>query len=248
MPTARLHDAPDADARRATTTGWPGVAAFVRFEGVLCTRPTLAAAGWLALNAQAIGSRLPRLGAVLAATPLALFGETRDDGAVRKLAWAALRDMSEDRLFILGREYADQLKKSAIRAEGRALIERLRREGARVVVISDGLDVFVRPVVESLGVDELVCNRMELRRGKATGKLAEPVVAGHVSGQWLRAFADERGLDLARSSAYGASAGDGLLLSAVGRPCAVSPDRTLRRMAKDLDWPVIESHDGQARI
>ena len=42
------------------------------------------------------------------------------------------------------------------------------------------------------------------------------------------------------SWAYGASAADSLLLSAIGQPCAVNPDRQLRRLAKDHDWPVVE--------
>jgi phosphoserine phosphatase len=34
-----------------------------------------------------------------------------------------------------------------------------------------------------------------------------------------------------------------LLLSAVGKPCAVNPDFVLRRSARDADWPIIEYRD-----
>ena len=74
----------------------------------------------------------------------------------------------------------------------------------------------------------------------AGDRLEDPVVGGNVSGQWARTFAAENGIDLEKSFAYGASAADSLLLSAIGKPCAVNPDRQLRRIAKDHDWPVVE--------
>ena len=83
-----------------------------------------------------------------------------------------------------------------------------------------------------------MANRMELRNGRATGRLISPVV-GSLSGTELREYAREHGLDLTSCSGYGSSAEDGLLLSAVGLPCAVEPDRTLRRMAREHRWPVV---------
>ena len=70
-------------------------------------------------------------------------------------------------------------------------------------------------------------------------RAVEPVVAS-LSGTELREYAEEHGLDLNQCCGYGASAEDGLLLSAVGLPCAVAPDRTLRRMAREHSWPVVE--------
>jgi phosphoserine phosphatase len=33
-----------------------------------------------------------------------------------------------------------------------------------------------------------------------------------------------------------------LLLAAVGNPCAVNPDFTLRRAARDARWPIVDYH------
>ena len=43
-----------------------------------------------------------------------------------------------------------------------------------------------------------------------------------------------------RNATEGMRYDDQLLLSAIGLPCAVHPDRQLRRVARDLDWPVVE--------
>ena len=59
-------------------------------------------------------------------------------------------------------------------------------------------------------------------------------------------YAEEHGIDLDTSWAYGASAADALLLSAIGQPCAVNPDRQLRRIARDHQWAVIDGPGADA--
>ncbi len=55
----------------------------------------------------------------------------------------------------------------------------------------------------------------------------------------LRELAGERGFDLAVSTAYSDSHTDLPFLEAVGNPVAVNPDRELRRIAEERDWPVL---------
>lgn len=212
-------------------------AAFFRFEGVLVTRPAAVAAAWLAANAQHLGQRAVRLGAVALSAPFTLgWG----DAAVgQRVAWSALRGMSADRIAVLGEEYAQTQLLDNLRPVGIDLLERARRAGSRIVIVSDLIEEVVRPVADHLRADHLVCNHLEMRNGRATGRLDGAVVT-RFGGRLLRDFAEEHGLDLGASSAYGASADDQVLLSAVELPCAVTPDRGLRRVALDLDWPVVE--------
>lgn len=215
-------------------------ATFFRVEGVLTKRPGLAAPAWLAANAQTFGQRLFGLGTVLAAAPLALKGTPlRDPTTATRLAYAGLRDVSEDRLVILGRAYYDAWLADTVTEAGQRLLDRARKRGDRIVLVSDGLDVVLRHLADDLGADELLCNRLELRDGRATGRIADPMVSAFLGGRALREWAREHSLDLDACAACGHSGEDGVLLSAVGRPVAVSPDPALRRMARDLDWPVV---------
>jgi phosphoserine phosphatase len=215
-------------------------AVFVRAEGVLLPRTTLAAAAWLAANAQTFQQRAFGLGLVAAAVPLALRSTpVADPGAALRLAWAGLRDVSDDRLQILGEQYATEHLSGKLRSAGLRAIDRARARGERVVVVSDNLDVVIRPLMEEIGASDVLCNRLELREGRATGRLAEPSLVGTLSGARLRAYATDYGLDLGLCSALGHAAEDGALLSAVGKPCAVSPSASLRRLARDLDWPIL---------
>lgn len=212
-------------------------AAFFRVEGPITSRSSALAAAWLAANSQEIGLRLTRLAAVGLSAPARLGA---DATTATRVAWMGLRGMTEDRLAILGEEYFEEHLKDAIRPIGKDLLARARREGQAVVLVSDHLDCIARPLADHLGADHLVANRMEIRKGKATGRLLDPVV-GRLGGTWLREFAAEHDLDLATSCAYGARDTDVSLLSSVGLPCAVHPDRALRAAARDLDWPVVEA-------
>lgn len=216
-------------------------AALFRLEGTLSPVPTLAAAAWLAANAQRMRQRLLRLGASALAAPLLLDGPLQDRQLAHRLAWGGLRGVSEDRVAVLGAEFAAERVLPRLRPAGRRLVDEARRQGFRVVLLSDTLHEIASPVAEEVGADELVCNRLEMRDGRATGRLIDPVQGPHVDGRWLREWAAEHDVDLARSRAYGARADDGVLLGAVGEPCTVHPDRKLRRMARDLSWPIVEA-------
>lgn len=212
-------------------------AAFFRFEGVLVTRPATLAAAWLAANAQHLTQRAVRLGAVALSAPFAL---GLGDAAVgQRVAWSALRGMSQDRIAVLGEEYAQTHLLDHLRPVGVDLLERARRSGHQIVIVSDLIEEVVAPIAEHLRAHHVVCNHLEMRNDKATGRLAGAVVT-RFGGRQLRTFAEEHGLDLTESCAYGASGDDQVLLSAVELPCAVHPDRILRRVAADLDWPVVE--------
>lgn len=215
-------------------------AAFFRVEGALVGRPAWAAAAWLAANAQEIGERVARLGNVALSLPLRA-GPLSDGTLATRVEWMGLRGMSDDRLAILGEDYARDTLVPALREPGLGLLEAARRRGLRPVLLGTGIDDVLRPLADHLGVDALLCNRLERRDGRATGRLADPVLGGARFVDAVRRFADEQDVDLARSAAYGSAGADDLLLSAVAHPCAVRPDRRLRQVARDLGWPVAEA-------
>ena len=70
--------------------------------------------------------------------------------------------------------------------------------------------------------------------------LLDPVVGGYDGGKWLKEYARKHEIDLERSVAFAGHGPDLLLLSSVGQPCAVNPDFTLRKAAKEADWPIME--------
>jgi len=96
-------------------------------------------------------------------------------GATRVLH-TVLRGESRDRLDLLGEEYFEYILKPTLNSRGVEKLNRLRDSGARVVLVSQGLDHIMRPLAKSLGLGEIVCNRLEFREGLATGRLLAPVI------------------------------------------------------------------------
>lgn len=216
-------------------------AAFFRAEGVLFKQGVVHSAAWMAAQRAGFKERAFRFGqAALAAPIFGVLGQN-DRSLGNRVVHLAYRDMTEDRVTVLGEEYADDVLKDKLLDNGLELVKKASKEGRRVVVISEGIGEVMEPLLKHVrGVDELVCNRLEYRSGKATGKLLDPVVGGYEGGRWLEQYASEHGIDLATSIAYAGHGPDLLLLSAVGKPCVVNPDFTLRKAAKEADWPVVD--------
>lgn len=216
-------------------------AAFFRIEGTLVARGACSAAAYFAANGAGFAERAWKLGQVALTAPIySVLGQS-DRVLANRLAYLPLRDMSEDRVAVLAEEYFDGVLRERVLQGGVELMREARRKGRRVVLISDGLAQVIEPLAAHLRhVDDLVCNRLEFRDGYATGKLIEPVVGGHDSASWVRRYASEHGIDLQRSVAYAAHGPDMLLMTAVGSACAVNPDFTLRRAARQSDWPILD--------
>jgi len=217
-------------------------AAFFRAEGVLISRGVVHAAAWMAGQRAGLRERALRFGQAALAAPLfGLLGQN-DRSLGNRVAHLAYRDITDDRVHVLAEEYVDDILDEKILESGVELIKKARKAGHRVVVISEGISEIMERVVDKYfrGVDDLVCNHLEYKAGKATGKLLDPIVGGYEGGRWVQGFATEHGIDLAKSVAYAGHGPDLLLLSAVGQPCVVNPDFTLRKAAREADWPVVD--------
>ncbi len=182
---------------------------------------TKAALGLLELPAFALADRLSR----------ALFNE---------LLYAGYRGAFADRLAELAEEHFEEVLRPNIFPGVYELVDSARKKGLRQVIVSGSLDVLVAPLARHLGMDDFICNRLEMKDGVATGKLIKPVVAGAVKARLLQEYARTFGVDLLDSYGYSDSYSDYAMLAVVGRPAAVNPDRQLRRAATELEWPILD--------
>jgi long-chain acyl-CoA synthetase len=87
-----------------------------------------------------------------------------------------LRGVSCDRLDLLGEEYFNYALRPKLKPNGVAKLKEAQARGARIVLVSQGLDHVMRPLAQHLGVEYLIANRLEFRDGLATGRLLSPVI------------------------------------------------------------------------
>jgi len=193
----------DADGPRA-------VAAF-DFDGTLSQRDTMVPflvriAGWPGL---------------LGATARVLRRTRRRDEAKVAIVGHLVKGMAADELATHGRAYAGTLA-DVLRPE---LVERLRwhqGEGHTVVLVSAGLEVYLRPLADDLGIDDVLgVALLEDESGMVTG-----AVDGGANNRGphkvarLRAWLDERygPNTTVELWAYGDSSGDEELLAYADHP------------------------------
>lgn len=118
------------------------------------------------------------------------------------------------------------------------LIEQHQAAGRDVVIVSTSGSEVVEPIGAMLGADRVVATKLEIVDGHFTGEIDHYVYAEEKAVS-IRRLAEQYGYDLSASYAYSDSATDVPMLSEVGHPYAVNPDRDLRREAIEREWPIL---------
>lgn len=142
------------------------------------------------------------------------------------------------------RRFIDEIVRPMLRPAALALIERHRRAGDALAIVTATNDFVTRPIAALLGVPELIATELERdAAGRATGAIrgVPAFRAGKVARveAWLAA----RGASLAgceRSVFYSDSTNDLPLLERVSDPVAANPGPALERLARERGWPVLK--------
>ncbi len=135
-------------------------------------------------------------------------------------------------------EALDDVLVPLVYPEAAELIRWHQQFDREVVIVSSAAEEVVRPIGARLGVDHVVGSTLQIVGGRYTGVI-EFYAYGANKAAALHRLAEERGYDLAACYAYSDSVTDLPMLSAVGRPHAVNPDRQLAAHAELNGWPVL---------
>jgi HAD superfamily hydrolase (TIGR01490 family) len=169
---------------------------------------------------------------------------------LRGASHEAVRRAAEDGLLLLRGFKVDQMRalvadalepvlQPLVYAEPLRLVEQHRERGDAVYIVSATLQEIVEAVAGDLGFDGALGTICEVRDGVYTGKAVRALHAENKA-QCVRELAERHGYDLAECTAYSDSHTDLPFLEVVGHPVVVNPDRELRGIAADRDWPVLE--------
>ncbi|WP_250461136.1 HAD family hydrolase [Microbulbifer litoralis] len=160
--------------------------------------------------------------------------------AYLEFALEPLAQLSRGQLGNLQRAFMEEVISEIWLPQAEALIDRHRREGHHIMIITATNRFVVEPIAERLGVDTLLATEPEEVEGRFTGRVAgEPCFQGgkvlrlH---QWL---AHNPAYSAAEKWFYSDSINDLPLLREVEHPVAVDPDPRLQAEAESRGWPVI---------
>jgi HAD superfamily hydrolase (TIGR01490 family) len=213
----------------------PGAAAFFDLDRTLLRRSSALA---LAPAFRAAGLISRRQLAKAAAWQMLFIARGASNEAVRRASedgLAVLRGFTPEELQALVADSMERVLRPLVYAESLDLVDRHRRRGEPVYIVSATLQEIVEAIADDLGFDGALGTVCEVADGRYTGRAIRALHAENKA-----RCLHELEHDLAASTAYSDSHTDLPFLEAVGHPVAVNPDRTLRRIASERDWPVLE--------
>ena len=194
-----------------TGSGRPVVAAF-DFDITMTTRDT-----FVPFLESTFGRSRVRL-AFLRLTPEALKVAaclSDRDRFKEKIVEALFLGESVERLRDAGKAHAAAIE-VLFRPAALRRVEWHRERGHRIVMVSASLDLYLTPVAEKLGFDDLLCTTLARRHLVFDGKLAGPNCRGAEKVRRLESLlGDLSGVEL---HAYGDSAGDREMLAVADHP------------------------------
>jgi long-chain acyl-CoA synthetase len=147
-----------------------------RVEGSLLELTTVRPIAFFTWNSQTFSGRWERRGLVLLMAALRPVLYAAQRRFATRVMHTVLRGVSRDRLDLLGEEYFEYQLKPQLKPEGMRQLKALVDSGAKVVLVSQGLDHVMRPLAQHLGVKWIIANRLDFRDGIATGRLMDPVI------------------------------------------------------------------------
>jgi HAD superfamily hydrolase (TIGR01490 family) len=127
----------------------------------------------------------------------------------------------------------------------RTLVQAHLAAGEQVWLVTAAPVEMAGVIAARLGMNGALGTTAEHHDGLYTGRLRGELLHGTAKADAIGALAVVEGLDLARCHAYSDSYNDLPMLSLVGRPAVINPDRRLRRHADQQGWRVRDFRRGR---
>src|SRR5262249_53436372 len=139
----------------------------------------------------------------------------------------------------LGQEYCDRVLLKHLYPSAIELVEANRKVGLEPVLVTGSPDFIVAPLCRQLEIRDFAANRLIVSHARATGRLAQPIMAADEKAVGGERCGRHHNFDPRKCWGYADSYYDLPFLVALGPPVAVNPDRKLRAAAMSRQWPIL---------
>jgi HAD superfamily hydrolase (TIGR01490 family) len=215
-------------------------AAFYDLEGTLTGTNLVHTLAFYAQRQQGFLPTFKKSALTLAKLPFFAATDIYSRNVFNEVFFQSYKGESEDRLRFFADELFEKTLKPAIFPGAFDLIRQSKKNGHRQVVLTGALDFSVEKLLDYLGIDDYVANRLEFVNGYATGRVLPPVMASATKAAWIREYAEKNNVSLSDSYAYTDSISDLPMLSIVGHPAAINPDFRLKQVALQHNWAILD--------
>ena len=97
----------------------------------------------------------------------------RDFEVLTKVSALGIKGIREKEFVNLGKVVYEEHLADSIYPESRKLIASHLEQGHRVVIVSAATIYQIRPIADELGIEDVFCTEMEVKKGHFTGKIEE---------------------------------------------------------------------------
>lgn len=180
---------------------------------------------------------------VLQAIYYKLISTLCDLNDVKKIYEIAISDMAGqplDHIYQIGDEVFERDLKSKFYLEALDEIDKHKKNGVPVILISSGPTMAIQAIARFVQADDFFSIGPKIEDQRLTNQLMDELAFMEGKIRIAQSQAQKRGIPLQDCYFYADSIHDKHLLSAVGHPRAVNPDRGLRKEALRRKWPILE--------
>ena len=150
----------------------------------------------------------------------------------------SLRGVAETDFIEVGERIFRERLAATVYPEARALVQAHQRKNHTIAIVSSATRYQIDPLVRDLGIEHVLCTRLEVKDGRFTGEVLHPTCYGEGKALHAGEFAAAHGVDLEQSYFYTDSHEDLPLLNVVGNPRPTNPNRALTEIALKRGWPI----------
>jgi HAD superfamily hydrolase (TIGR01490 family) len=215
-------------------------AAFYDLEGTLIRTNLVHTLAFYSLRQQGLLNTVKKSLSTLVKLPAFGITDLYSRNVFNEYFFRSYKGESFDRLRYFADELFEEVLKPAIYDGTPELIAQGKKLGQKQIVLTGALDFTIEKLMDYLGIDDYVANRLEFVNGYATGRVLPPVMASATKAKWMREYAEKNDINLSKSYAYSDSISDLPMLSIVGHPVAVNPDFRLKQTAIQHDWAILD--------
>ena len=153
------------------------------------------------------------------------------------VAW--LKGVSEHRIEDLSNQLVKKRLLGSIRPMIIKEIERHRKLGAEIVLLSAALPYICKPMAKHLKIKRVISSHLEVIAGKFTGKPLGHLCFGIEKKHKAIDFCKQHNFDISEAYYYGDSFSDSDVLESVGNPICVVPEKKLLKRAMQRKWTIM---------
>lgn len=166
-----------------------------------------------------------------------------DMAAYVAFATSPWRDRPRDEALAMRQRFIDEVARPALHPAALALVERHRRAGDEMALVTATNAFVTAPIAELFGFQTLIATDLAVdATGRVTGEIAGTPSFQRGKVTRVTAWLASRGrtwADYERVTFYSDSLNDLALLEHASHPVATNPSEGLERVARERGWPIL---------